>query len=105
MKRYWVKEFKSQMEDKNSVLIDIRTPGEIRYWKIKKDCLVLDFYGPNFVNEILKLDKSKKYLIYCAYGNRSFSLLNFMTAQWFSDIADLEWWIADWMDSWEKIEK
>jgi hypothetical protein len=31
MKRYSVKEFKSQMGDKNSVLIDIRTPGEIRY--------------------------------------------------------------------------
>lgn len=105
MQRLSVKEFKNLIDKNEWILIDIRTPWEIAYGKIKKDCLVLDFYSSNFINDILKLDKSKKYLIYCAYGNRSLSLLDFMERQWFTDIIDLEWGIAAWAGSWEKIER
>jgi rhodanese-related sulfurtransferase len=38
----------------------------------------MDIYNPNVAEQILALDKSKKYLIYCWHGNRSLTVMNFM---------------------------
>ncbi len=67
-------------------VIDVRTPQEIAEGKIFEDALEIDFYNENFKDKISKLDRNKKYLIYCRSGNRSgkglqiFDDLGFMEA-------------------------
>ncbi len=102
----WVEEFKRELEDSWVTLIDVRTPGELPvYWKLRENQLLIDINNPNFVNEILKLDKTKKYLIYCWHWNRSEVARDFMQRQWFSYVKDLEWWINNWVYQWEKVLK
>ena len=62
--------FQAKMNEKNVVLIDVRKPLEIRKGKLE-GALELDVYGKNFNSEIIKLDREKTYLVYCATGRRS----------------------------------
>jgi rhodanese-related sulfurtransferase len=85
-------EFKKEI--KNSIVIDIRTPDEIALGKITEDALEIDYYNPNFKNDLDKLDKNKKYLIYCAHGNRTRDTKNIMKELGFKKVNDLEGGIA-----------
>ena len=51
-------------------IIDVRTPEEYAAGRIENS-INLDFYSENFKDELNKLNKEKKYLIYCKSGNRS----------------------------------
>ncbi|HIP33877.1 MAG TPA: rhodanese-like domain-containing protein [Bacteroidia bacterium] len=78
-------------EIKNSIVIDIRTPGEIILGKITKDALEMDFYEEKkFKEDLNKLDKTKQYLIYCRSGNRSDSTKSIMKDLGFSNVNDLD---------------
>lgn len=52
------------------VLLDIRTPGEYGSRHIR-GAANLDFYSASFGTELAKLDRNRRYLIYCASGGRS----------------------------------
>lgn len=92
-------EFKRELENWDCILIDVRTDGErIKFWKISENQLNIDIYNPKATEQILALDKKKKYLIYCWHGNRSLVVLNFMKQNWFSWACDLERWIVNWKD-------
>ncbi len=56
--------------NKDLVIIDIRTKDEFNSGHIP-NAINIDYYDRNFTNEISKLDKNKKYLIYCRSGRRS----------------------------------
>ena len=102
----WVEDFKKELTDADITLIDVRTPWELLvYWKIRENQLLINISDPNFVNEILKLDKKKKYLLYCWHWNRSEVARHFMQQQWFSYVKDLRWWIEAWVIKWEKVIK
>jgi rhodanese-related sulfurtransferase len=63
--------FKEQYEaDSNAVLLDVRTPMEIADGNIEGH-EAIDFFAPDFQEQIDQLDKSKNYYIYCRSGNRS----------------------------------
>jgi len=72
MKDITVDQWKTQIaEDKDSVIIDVRTQDEVDEGKLE-DALHIDiFLGQGFVDEVEKLDKSKNYYIYCRSGGRS----------------------------------
>ncbi len=90
-------EFKNELENNDKILIDVRTDQERKiYWQIKENQLNMDFYNPSITKDILSLDKSKKYLVYCRHGNRSQTVIQFMKENWFSWACDLEWWINNW---------
>ena len=99
-----VNDFKQKISE-DFILIDIRTKQEIDRWIIWWADLFLDYYSKNFITDLNKLDKNKKYLIYCAHWNRSWDTLIWMKKMWFSDVFDLKWWIVAWIDSWENIVK
>jgi rhodanese-related sulfurtransferase len=65
----------SEMSD--LIVVDVRTPQEISQGKID-GALEIDFLNENFSSEINKLDKNKKYLLYCRSGNRSGQALQMM---------------------------
>lgn len=90
-------EFWKELNNLETILIDVRTEKERKmFWQIQENQLNMDFYNPNIAKDILSLDKSKKYLIYCWHWNRSQTVVQFMQENWFSWACDLEWWINNW---------
>ena len=66
------KQFQEKAQEKNTVVIDVRTANEYNTGKLFPDARVdFDYYQADFENKISKLDKNKTYLIYCHSGNRS----------------------------------
>ena len=52
-------------------LVDVRTPGELRYGFIESS-LFINFFDNNFTEKAVhKLDKNKPVYLYCRTGNRS----------------------------------
>jgi rhodanese-related sulfurtransferase len=82
-------------EDKNAVLLDVRTPIENQMVRIPNSILI-DINSPLFMQEIEKLDKSKSYYVYCRSGNRSFHAGNFMLQAGFEKVYNLEPGIIGW---------
>jgi rhodanese-related sulfurtransferase len=101
---YNIQEFKEKI-NQDYILIDLRTPWELANWYIEWKDLNIDYYKDNFKSEIEKLDRSRKYLIYCHSGSRSWNTLYLMKNLWFKNVHDLAWWISAWERSGEKIEK
>ena len=101
---YNIWEFKQKIWE-DYILIDIRTPWEISEWYIEWKDLEIDYYKNSFKSEIEKLDKTKKYLIYCRSWNRSWNALYLMKNLWFTDVHDLAWGIGAWARWWEKFIK
>ena len=100
----WVSDFKKEMENEEIILLDVRTPWElIEYWKLRNNQILIDINKESFISEISKLDKTKKYLIYCWHGNRSVVARDYMKWQWFSYVKDLKWWIDLWVIEGESV--
>jgi rhodanese-related sulfurtransferase len=71
-------EFKERIStEKAAVILDVRTADEVKDGIIP-NALVLDFLSKKFENEVLKLNREKVYLIYCASGYRSGETVDFM---------------------------
>jgi rhodanese-related sulfurtransferase len=77
------------------VVIDARMPEEFKGGHIE-GALNIDVSVPGFAGEITKLDKSKKYLVYCNMGNRSFFASNMMHNSGFGEVFNLEGGIFEW---------
>jgi rhodanese-related sulfurtransferase len=82
-------------EDKDAVLLDVRTPMEHQMVRIPNSVLI-DINSPMFVEEIDKLDKSKSYYLYCRSGNRSYHAGNYMLQAGFEKVYHLEPGIIGW---------
>ena len=64
-------EFKKKIkDDRNGVILDVRTDGEFRMGHIK-GAVNIDLLQTNFSSRLATLDKSKTYYVYCRSGNRS----------------------------------
>lgn len=83
-------EFKHLMDSlEGEVLIDLRTPDELRKGKIP-GAIVIDFFGDNFEQAIRALDPDKTYLLYCASGGRSGETAQLLAEMGFKKIYNLE---------------
>jgi rhodanese-related sulfurtransferase len=85
--------FKALAESKDYTVIDVRSPEETapqNGGKIYEDALNINFYEPNFAEEIKALDRDKKYLLYCRSGSRSGKTAAIMQAAGFENITHLE---------------
>ena len=70
---------------KEMVILDVRTPEEFANGHIA-GAKNLDFYAPNFEQQLEKLDTTNTYLLYCASGNRSGKAANLMQNKGFKKI-------------------
>jgi len=82
-------------EDKDTVLLDVRTPIEHQMVHIPNSILI-DISSPTFMQEIDKLDKRKSYFVYCRSGNRSFHAGNYMLKIGFEKVYNLQPGILGW---------
>lgn len=87
--------------DKNAVVIDVRTPMEYDQGHLSNS-LLIDINGPSFASEIGKLDKTKSYYIYCRSGQRSWHAGDYMLKQGFQSVAHLSPGILGWQGPVEK---
>lgn len=89
--------FEKQLkEDKDAVLIDVRTKGEHDEIRIPNSKLI-DIMDPLFNDKIDQLDRSKSYYLYCRSGNRSYHAGRAMINKGFTKVYNLEPGIIGWM--------
>lgn len=69
-----------KLAQKNVVLIDVRTPEEFVNGHVK-GAQNLNFMDENFQQEVGKLNKNKRYYLYCASGNRSGKAMQYFHAR------------------------
>jgi rhodanese-related sulfurtransferase len=77
------------------VILDVRTSEEFTDGHIE-DAINLDYYSETFRDELNKLDKDKRYLIYCRSGNRSGKALNIMEELNFREVYNMSGGILEW---------
>lgn len=71
-----------------AIYLDVRTQEEIDEGTIPNS-LHIDFRKDNFKEEVLKLDKSKAYIVYCRSGGRSTKASKLMVDLGFEKIANM----------------
>jgi len=76
-------------KQENLIILDIRTPKEFQSGNIENS-VNIDFYSPQFKDELNKLDKNKTYLIYCRSGNRATQSLSIFEELNFIEVYNLE---------------
>jgi rhodanese-related sulfurtransferase len=86
----------SFLEAKKPAVIDIRRPEEYAAGHLEAVNMQLDYYAPDFKEQLAKLDKGAPYLIYCRSGHRSGLTLGIMRELGFTEIHDIEGGITAW---------
>jgi rhodanese-related sulfurtransferase len=76
-------------------LVDVRTPKEYAEGHIP-NADNINFYDPNFAEQIGKLDKDKAIYIYCRSGGRSGRAAQQLKKMGFTKIYDLQGGIMNW---------
>jgi phage shock protein E len=92
------------LDDPDVVVLDIRTPPEVAQARLP-GAVALDFYAPDFSQQLAQLDRSATYLMYCRSGNRSASARGLMTQLGFEDVVDVRGGIIEWVDAGLPIER
>ncbi|MEE9434777.1 MAG: rhodanese-like domain-containing protein [Sphingorhabdus sp.] len=82
-------------EDKDAILIDVRTPEEFGSGHLAGADNV-DFKAADFIEKISQLDKSKHYVVYCGSGKRSGKATAKMEELGFAKITDVDGGITAW---------
>ncbi|MES2679302.1 MAG: rhodanese-like domain-containing protein [Bacteroidota bacterium] len=88
--------FKKLIDEKKSVLIDLRTTAEIQKKGMIRDAIQIDYFAKDAGESIAKLDRNKTYLIYCAGGGRSGECGDLMQKLGFNQVVNLEKGFDDW---------
>lgn len=99
------KTFKELIEAKKGVLIDLRTPDEIKSKGKIKGAVEIDFLAKDAEEKIKALDHKKTYLVYCAGGGRSGDCKELMVKEGFKEVYNLSGGIEDWKRKGYEIEK
>lgn len=86
---------KMMSEEKNFILLDVRTLDEHKSLRIPNSKLI-DIYKPNFQDQIEKLNRSKPYFVYCRAGRRSQSACKQMKSMGFEKVYNLKGGINSW---------
>jgi rhodanese-related sulfurtransferase len=89
------KEFENMINQKNVVVLDVRTKPENLQQRIPNSVLI-DIHQPDFVMEIDKLDRSKTYMVYCRSGVRSKNACKLMKQMGFENVFNLKNGIISW---------
>jgi rhodanese-related sulfurtransferase len=86
---------KENVKDPNFIILDVRTPWEFSDEHID-GAENLDFTDPDFGEIVQKLDKDKKYLIYCKSGLREEKVFEIMKELGFSRVYKIKGGFEGW---------
>ena len=85
----------AKLQEKNTVLIDVRTSIEVAGGYIPESEYFIDINGANFEQKIAERDTPKTYVIYCRSGARSGRAASYMSQNSFTEVYNLEGGILD----------
>ena len=88
----------------NFVIMDVRTPEEYMEGYIENS-VNINYLGKTFRNEVLKLDRTKIYLLYCRSGRRSKEVQDIMKGLGFKEVYNMPGGILQWQAEGLKIKK
>lgn len=80
------------------VVLDVRTSEEFAGQRLP-DATMIDFYSPDFAQQIADLDRDAPYLLYCRSGNRSGQAAELMEELGFTDVQDVDGGIVSWLEA------
>ncbi len=80
------------------VILDVRTPEEFAEGHID-GAVMIDFYRPDFADELAKLDPDVPYVLYCRSGNRSGQTAALMNELGFRQVDDVDGGVLAWQDA------
>jgi len=94
--------FRKDVDLKNILLIDVRTPKEFNESHIE-GAVNVDFYQEDVLNSFFKsLDNTKPVYIYCRSGNRSRKTSDKLIDKGFIEIYDLKGGYLNWVTNQKK---
>ena len=93
-----VKDFAAKISDPSVTLIDVRTAPEFASGHIA-GAINIDWESGTFERDVLALDKSKSYAVYCRSGNRSGQATAQMAKDGFTSIFNLNGGVIDWANA------
>jgi rhodanese-related sulfurtransferase/thioredoxin-related protein len=99
-----VDQFARMMEDKQNVILDVRTPTEFGNGHIA-GALNLDVNAVDFQEKVATLDKNKIYLVHCASGIRSVKACQKMAKLDFPNLYNLSGGFKAWAKAGKPVEK
>lgn len=98
-----VSDFQEVIANKNDILIlDVRTPEEYQNGHLNRAEL-LNFYDPDFQNELNEHEKSQAVAVYCAVGARSFQAMELMKTLGFREVYHLEGGLVEWQNAGKEV--
>ena len=86
---------KKNKKNNDLVLLDVRSNSEHSSGHIEGSIHV-NFISPDFKNELTKLDKDKKYIVYCLSGGRSEIAVKIMKDLNFKEAHNIEGGLSEW---------
>lgn len=95
---------KENQNNPDFIILDTRTTGEYNNGHLLNSVFI-DYSSSNFKQEIEKLDRTKKYLIYCHSGGRSKTTLNLMKKLGFKEAYNMMGGIVAWTNAGFKLVK
>ncbi len=91
-----LKIIRENKDNPNLVILDVRTPEEYQSGHID-GAINVDFYAPDFPQQLDKLDKNKVYVLYCRSGNRSGRTVPLMKQLGFREVYEIQGGISNWL--------
>lgn len=79
------------------IILDVRTPEEFAENRIET-AINIDYRSNNFKYEISKLERNRKYLVYCRSGVRSADAVKIMMELGFNDVKNVKGGITKWIN-------
>lgn len=92
-----VAEFAERIGGENTVLLDVRTPGETAAGIIE-GAIEMDYRASDFAQKISELDPNKTYLVYCASGGRSGNTCGKLNDMGFAKVYNLKGGYSAWKE-------
>ena len=89
--------------DSEAVLLDIRTLEEYSEGRIP-DAVNIDFYAPDFADQLAQLDPDGNYVVYCRSGNRSGQAMPIFEDLGFTSVTDVDGGIVAWYEAGLPVE-
>ena len=86
------------------VVLDIRTPEEYNEVRLP-GAVNIDFYAPDFADQLDGLDKNDPYVMYCRTGNRSSEAIETMKDLGFVEVYEVDGGIVNWYDEGFPVEQ
>jgi phage shock protein E len=88
----------NNLDNPNFIIIDVRTADEFSGGQLT-NAVDLDYYAPNFVSNVDKLDQNKKYLVYCQTGIRGAAATQILLDLGHTRVYNLMGGIVQWINA------